>query len=61
MKTCRIRRDIIENGERVKIERAFIGTNKEYIYRWTGRGGSVFQVWYKGNWNTADSIDFEFD
>lgn len=60
MKKCKIRRDLIQKGLRVPIAHAYIGTDREYGYRWTGKGGNIFQIWYRGNWNTAQSIDFEF-
>ena len=61
MKTARIRRDIIRAGLTVPTGHGYLGNDKPYQYRWTGKGGSIFQVLYRGNWNTAESIDFEFN
>ncbi len=58
---CRIRKDILKKGLYVPIGMSYYASGKgQYKYRWTGRGASVFQIWYIGKWNTAQSIDFEF-
>ncbi len=57
---CRIRRDLIKKNIGVPVTYFFLRSDRPYQYRWTGIGGSVFQVWHRGQWNTAESIDFDF-
>lgn len=57
---CSIRKDILERGLGVPVGFYYASGKQLYKYRWTGKGAEVFQIWYRGKWNTAESIDFEF-
>jgi len=58
---CRIRKDILKMGWYVPVGRYYASGKTEYKYRWTGKGAEVFQIWYMKKWNTAESVDFEFN
>ncbi len=60
---CRIRKDILADGETVPIGKQWYGGKAKLPYRWLNadQPNETFQVKYKSKWQDAESICFEFE
>lgn len=56
-KLAKIREDIWLENLSVPVGEFFYSSRVKLPYRWVKK---QFQVFYKGNWENADSIDWEF-
>lgn len=54
-----VRKDIIEREESVPIGNDYYGEKEPLPYRWFN--DKIFQIFYKGNWQKAESIDWDFE
>lgn len=57
-KYARVREDILNDNLSVQVGNNFYGNKGKRPYRWIG--DETFQVFYKGKWQEAQSIDWEF-
>lgn len=58
IKYARIREEIWLENLSVPVGDGFYGSRIKLPYRWIG--DETFQVFYKGKWQNAESIDWEF-
>ena len=56
---CTIRKDVRKHLLAVPIGNYFEGGSKPLEYRWAS--SVKFQIFYKGKWRNAQSIDFDFN
>ena len=55
---CRIRKSILNKGLAVPIGEKHASPSYDLQYRWVD--DECFQVFYLGEWQDAESIDFDF-
>lgn len=58
---CKVREDTPADQHPVTEENTPVEYNKNYDYRWIGDQEDTFQIFINGNWEVAQSIDFNFD
>lgn len=56
---CKVRKDLVKKGLSVSIGNKYCHPLQELKYRWS-EDDTVFQVFYLGEWQDAESIDFDF-
>jgi hypothetical protein len=56
---CEVRKDLLKKGLAVSIGDKYCSTSQKLQYRWS-EDDTVFQVLYCGEWQDAESIDFNF-
>ena len=59
---ARIRQDLLNLEQEVPVGDEFYGSNEPLAYRWKDEGLDTeqFQVHLNGEWQDAESIDFDF-
>lgn len=60
---CRIHKNILKKGLAVPIGDKHASPSYDLQYRWLreDESNAQFQVFYLGEWQDAESIDFDFD
>ena len=56
---CEVRKDLLKKGLAVLIGDKYHSPSQKLQYRWN-EDDTVFQVLYCGEWQDAESIDFNF-
>jgi hypothetical protein len=56
---CEVRKDLLKKGLAVSIGDKYCSPSQKLQYRWN-EDDTVFQVLYCGEWQDAESIDFNF-
>lgn len=58
---CTVRKDILDMKLGVPVGNFHYSDNKPLPYRWSDEQDGKFEILYKGRWQEAYSIDFEFN
>jgi len=56
---CKVRKDLVKKGLSIPIGDKYCKPINELKYRWS-EDDTIFQVFYLGEWQDAESIDFDF-
>ena len=57
-KQCTIRKDLLQRGLAVSVGKEFVFSHGPFYYIWSNEDD--FQILLHGEWQNAQSIDFEF-